>query len=401
MSFSRAEQNLDDFIVEHLEEYGRLSDWIAANPELGEEEFKASAKIVAMLKELGFEVEYPYLGMPTAFNAVWGKGSGPVVVFLVEYDALPEIGHACGHNLHGAMSILAGAALAKNLGDIKAEIRIVGTPAEETNGAKVVMSDAGIFDDADIALMFHINGGFTSPSYRALAICCYKFTFTGRPAHASSAPWKGRNALYGVQLFMTALDMLRQHSKPELQIHGIITDGGAAPNIVPEKASALFYFRAPQKEYLYSEMERVFDCARGAAIATGTTVSWESNEAAFDNMLPNPAAELALGGILQEIGVPFRYNYQPDGSSDVGNVSWRCPALQAEIDISEGEALTHHTREFAREVSGGPRTRKCLKDGARALARMGLRVIANDELRASIKSDFLEEKIKETKTAID
>lgn len=401
MDIGKLEHEIDNYIEKNLEEYGGLSDWIAANPELGGEEFKASARMAGLLGELGFDVEYPYLGIPTAFNAVWGKGKGPVVVFLVEYDALPELGHACGHNLHGAMSLLAGVSLAKNLGDSGAEIRVVGTPAEETDGAKVVMADTGAFDDVDIALMFHVNGGFTSPSYRALAMNCYKFNFTGRPAHASSAPWKGRNALYGVQLFMTALDMLRQHTKPEMQIHGIITDGGAAPNIVPEKASALFYFRAPQKEYLLSEMERVFDCARGAAQATGTAVSWKADEAAFDNMLPNPAAEQELGRILAELGIPFEYNYKPDGSSDAGNVSWRCPALQAQIDISEGKVITHHTHEFAKAVSGGAQARKCLENGARALARMGLRVIGDSGLRAKIRNDYLEEKIKEKRISTD
>lgn len=391
----RLEQRIDAYIAERIEEYGALSDWMAANPELGGQEFEASSMMADKLRGLGFEVEYPYLGIPTAFNAVRGRGKGPVAVFLVEYDALPEIGHACGHNLHGAVSLLAGAALAESLGGDGAEIRIVGTPAEETDGAKVAMAKAGVFDDADIALMFHINGGFSSPSYRSLAICCYEFSFHGKPAHASSAPWKGRNALYGVQLFMTALDMLRQHTRPEFQIHGIITDGGAAPNIVPEKASALFYFRAPWKKYLYEEMERVFDCARGAALATGTEASWAPREAAFDNMLPNPAAEEELGKILAGLGVPFRFHYETDGSSDVGNVSWRCPALQGELDIAGGKTIIHHTREFAEAVSGGPATRLCLSDGARALARMGLRVVCDEKLRAAIKESFHSEAEKE------
>ena len=395
------ERVIDSYIDEHLEEYGELSDWMAANPEIGGEEFKASSRIAKMLDENGFQVTYPYLDIPTAFLAVSGKGTGPVIDFLVEYDALPEIGHACGHNLHGAMSVLAGAALALNHGESGAEIRVVGTPAEENNGAKVAMADAGIFDDVDIALMFHINAGYTSPVYRALAIYCYEFTFKGRAAHASSFPWEGRNALNGVQLFFHALDMLRHHTRRDMQIHGIITNGGEAPNIVPESAKARFYFRAPWKEYLSAQLEKVFTCARGAALATETEVSWRTAEAAFDNMLPNPAAEDEMGRILGELGIPVKINLKPDGSSDVGNVSWRCPALQGEFDVADGRKIVHHTREFTRIVSGGEHTRRCLSKGAKALARMGLRVVYDEKLRSRIRADFMNERKKEKISELD
>lgn len=395
------EHAIDCYIDEHLEKYGELSDWMAANPEIGGEEFNASSRIVDMLHENGFDVTYPYLDIPTAFLGVRGKGTGPVIDFLVEYDALPEIGHACGHNLHGAMSVLAGAALAMNHGKSGAEIRVVGTPAEENNGAKVVMADAGIFDDTDIALMFHINAGYTSPAYRALAVCCYEFEFKGRAAHASSFPWEGRNALNGVQLFFHALDMLRQHTKRDMQIHGIITKGGEAPNIVPESAKALFYFRALWKENLSAELEKVFDCARGAALCTGTEVSWRAAEISFDNMLPNPAAEDEMSRILGELGIPVKINLKPDGSSDVGNVSWRCPALQGEFDVADGRKIAHHTREFAQIVSGGEHTRRCLSNGAKALARMGLRVIYDEALRSKIRADFLDERKKEKQLDMD
>ncbi|MDR3321290.1 MAG: amidohydrolase [Synergistaceae bacterium] len=391
----KIDRDIVAYVDAHIEEYAELSDWMAANPELGGDEFKASSRMAGMLLELGFDVEYPYLNIPTAFLAVMGARTGPVVDFLVEYDALPEVGHACGHNLHGAMSVLAGAALALNLGEGAGEVRVVGTPAEETDGAKVKMADAGIFDDVDLALMFHANAGFTSPAYRALAINCYEFAFKGRPAHASSAPWEGRNALNGVQLFFHALDMLRQHLRKEMQIHGIVTSGGVAPNIVPEHASAKFYFRAPWKEYLQEEMEKVFDCARGAALATGTEVSWSQAEIAFDNMLPNPAAEDEMGRVLAELGVPVKINLSPDGSSDVGNVSWRCPALQGELDVAGGRRVIHHTHEFADLVKGGPLVRQAIANGAKALARMGARVILDDRLREGIKADFSAERNRE------
>ncbi|MDR1508555.1 MAG: amidohydrolase [Synergistaceae bacterium] len=383
--FQKNEDDIRSYIKTHLAEYAALSDWMAENPELGGEEFKASAKMSDMLQKLGFDVEYPYLGIPTAFNAVRGKGAGPVAALLVEYDALPGIGHACGHNLHGAMSLLAGAALAE-AADGFGEIRVTGTPAEETNGAKAPMAEAGAFDDADIAMMIHTEAGRTSAVYRSLAVRCLEFSFKGRPAHASGSPWEGLNALNGVQLLFHALDMQRQHVK-DMQIHGIITNGGAAPNIVPEFASAKFYFRAPSKKCLELEMEKVYNCARGAALAAGVEVSWRTGEASSDDMLPNQAAEGEMKRILSGMGYAVNNRYITGGSSDMGNVSWRCPAIQPLLDVAAGQYISPHTHEFAKLVYG-PQVREHLARGAEALAVMGLRVITDAALRNRIRADF-------------
>jgi amidohydrolase len=179
---------------------------------------------VDLLKEAGFDVEYPFAGIPTAFRGRKGKG-GPKVALLVEYDALPGIGHACGHNLSGAMSTLAGMALASVSDELDGEIHVIGTPAEETNGAKVAMSEKGVFDDLDLALMLHCGGCLSFVRYESLAVDALEFIFNGKASHASASPWMGRNALNGVQLFFHAVDMLRQHLPPEVRMHGIITSG--------------------------------------------------------------------------------------------------------------------------------------------------------------------------------
>lgn len=384
---------INDAIAQQLEKFGALSDRFAAEPETGSQEFKSSEALVAVLREAGFQVQYPYGGVPTAFNAVFKKGDGPVVVLLAEYDALPEIGHACGHNVSGVMSALAGVALKEALSDIAGEVRVVGTPAEETNGAKVTFAEQGFFDDADIAMMIHLTTGENRIGYRSLALQALEFTFTGKPAHAASCPWEGVNALNGAQLFFHSIDMLRQHVRPEVRMHGVLIEGGNVANVVPEKTVARFYFRAPWKKYLGEMMKQVFNCARGSALATGTEVTWRNNEFSFDELLANPTGELAMLNIFKELGLSSVEREAADGSSDVGNVSWCCPTLQPQMSISS-EVVPLHTREFATLVSGGKPVRRVLSDGARALAWMGLDILTDSKLRKDVRDAFEQERQK-------
>lgn len=364
-----------------------LSDDLAAHPEVSGEEYESSRKIVALLREGGFDVDYPFLSIDTAFRAVRGRpGSAGRVALMAEYDALPEIGHACGHNLHGAMSVLAGLALAPLMDSIDGELVLLGTPAEETNGAKVVMADKGVFDGFDLALMIHCYCGKTFVPYRSLAMDAIEFTFRGKASHAAGAPWEGRNALNGVQLLFHAVDMLRQHVRPEVRMHGIISRGGAAPNIVPETASARFYFRAPRRDELNGILDQVHDCARGAALATGTEAEWHHFELSFDDVLPNGPAEAMMEEVFRELGVPLSPAPGPLGSSDVGNVSYRCPTIQPEMDIA-GRDVAGHTREFAAAVIG-PRAHEALVTGARALACAVLRTFSDADLRRRMREAF-------------
>jgi amidohydrolase len=363
-----------------------LSDHLAANPEVSEQEFTASRLHVDFLRTCGFTVEYPFAELPTAYSAVLGDGKRPKVALLAEYDALPEIGHACGHNVHGAMTLLAAAGLAPVMNRLNGTLWIVGTPAEETNGAKVSMAARGIFDDTDLAMMIHSGAGKSFVRYRCLAMDAIEFTFKGKAAHAAAMPWEGHNALNGVQLLFHAVDMLRQHVRPEVRMHGIVREGGAAPNIVPESASARFYFRAPWRTYLNELMEKIYNCARGAALATETSVTWRNYEASFDNLKPNPTAESMMEEVFRDLHIPVHSAPEPRGSSDVGNVSFRCPALQPVLALTE-EPLALHTREFA-ALCASSAVHPSILLGAKALALGALRTFLDEELRKSMREDF-------------
>ncbi len=388
----RHKERIDARVKEELDFFTDMAIRIAENPELGEQEFETSKMLVEALSARGWNVEYPYIGLPTAFNAVKRNGDGPVVAFMAEYDALPDLGHACGHNLNGVISLLGGIALADALGEeVKGEIRIVGTPAEETNGAKVEMANKGVFDDVDFAMMAHAVGDTTKPLYRSLAIIPVEFNFTGFASHAAASPWDGRNALNGLQLLYHALDMLRQHVRPETRIHGVITKGGEAPNIVPDFAQASFYFRSPNRNYLETVLEKAYDCARGAALATGTKVTWRHHQTSFYELLPNPEIERRMMEVLDELSIPYSSQPFSGGSTDVGNVSWKCPTIHLGLAVTD-KKIALHTKEFAQIVATPENARKAVEEGARAIARMGLIALTDAESRRKMAEDLETEK---------
>ncbi len=363
-----------------------LSDAMAAEPEISEEEYKSSKAHVDFLRKAGFEVEYPFFGIATAYNAVARGGTKAKVSLLAEYDALPGLGHACGHNVHGAMSLLAGAALAPLMSELGGELWVTGTPAEETNGAKITMAAGGLFDGLDLALMIHAGNSESVVRYRCLAMDGLEFTFKGKASHAAASPWEGRNALNGAQLFFHAIDMLRQHVTPEVRMHGIYVDAGKACNIVPEEAVVRFYFRAGRRAYLDGLLQKVYNAARGAALATETQVEWRNHELSFDELVPNEAAEAMMEGVYDELGVGYRPESGPDGSSDVGNVSQRCPTLQPMLPITE-KPLALHTREFE-AATRSPMGHGAVATGARILARAALKTFLDPSLRKAMKDSL-------------
>jgi len=360
-----------------------LSDAMAANPEISEREFESSAAHVEFLRASGFSVEYPFFGIPTAYDASLGSAEGPRVALMAEYDALPGIGHACGHNVHGAMSLLAGAGLAPIASELGGTLRVIGTPAEETNGAKITMAAGGVFDGLDLALMIHSGNDDCVVRYRCLAMDGIEFRFKGKASHAAASPWEGRNALNGAQLFFHAIDMLRQHVTPEVRMHGIYVDAGTACNIVPEAATVHFYFRAARRAYLNRLLEKVYNAARGAALATETEVEWSNFELSFDELVPNDAAETMMESVYDELGVGYRPVSGPDGSSDVGNVSMRCPTLQPMLSIID-KPYALHTREFAAATTGA-QAHAAIVTGARILARAAIRTFLEPGLRAGMR----------------
>ncbi len=393
MSISNSSfQKARDLITKKTEEIIAFSDYIGLHPEISEQEYETSRMMADKLKEAGFRVEYPYLDIPTAFSGVKVSGDNadktkPVVAVMVEYDALPDIGHGCGHNLHGTMALYAGLAVADAMSDFPGELRIIGTPAEETDGAKATMAEKGIFDDVDLALMFHSFSHETFVDYKALGIDGYEFTFKGTTAHSAAAPWSGRSAQNGMLLFIDALNMMRLHMHDFCRMHYIVKEVHGAINVIPDLAVCWVETRAPEKRMLKSLTEYVRDCAKGSALATHTEVSWKKFMKSFDSMLCNHTAEKLAEDTLLEYGITCTHGHGPDGSTDVGNVSYRCPAIQPEFAITK-KTLELHTRDFA-AATMSEEGHKALIQGTRVMADICLKIFMDEKLRNSIREEFL------------
>lgn len=366
----------------------KLSDDLAARPELSGKEYEASRRIVGILKQAGYEVEYPFDGIDTAFRAALDNGEGPSVAVLVEYDALPEIGHGCGHNLHGSMAVLTALALAELKVQFKGRLFIIGTPAEEVDGAKVKMADDGVFDGMDMAMMIHsFSGGVAEPAMRCLALKCYNFTFRGQTAHAAACPWEGRNALTAVRKFIDLLDARREGFTPDVRVSTIILDGGKTPNVIPDLARVQVEFRAGTAPRLDKVAESVLKCAQGAALALDCDMEWEPDfPIGFFDLLENTEAENAVRGIFEGLGVKVRPSSPATGSSDIGNVSYRCPAVHPLLPITD-EPVNLHTVEFA-NATGMAKAYDAMATGAEAMAILALRVFTDAEFRNAVREEF-------------
>ncbi|MBM6860007.1 M20 family metallopeptidase [Clostridium saudiense] len=328
-----------------------ISDYIYANPELGNKEYKAVKVLTDFLKEHNFEVEEKYLNMDTAFKATFDSGKpGLTIGYLCEYDALPEIGHGCGHNMIGTISSGAGIVLSKIIDKVGGKIIVYGTPAEETNGAKVIMVEKGAFDELDCAMMVHPNDK-TYSSGTSSALYPIQFTFKGKTAHAASCPEQGINALNAVIQLFNGIDALRQHVTKDVLMHGIITEGGVAANIVPERAVAQFYIRAAKKATIAEVLEKVKNIARGAALMTGCEVEMDRYELPYDDLNTNEVLSEAFNENLRSLGITEIYEPKTGGgSSDIGNVSYVTPTIHPYISISNCE-VRGHSRELAKATT--------------------------------------------------
>ena len=352
----------------------QMSDFMYHHPELGNAEHQAAGKLTAFLSQNGFAVTLPVLGMDTAFTAVYDSGKpGKSVAFICEYDALPEIGHACGHNMIGAMSAGAGVILSKVLGEAGGKVYVFGTPAEETNGGKVAMTDAGLFNGITAAMILHPSGT-TQESGASAAMEALQFSYKGLTAHAAGCPEKGINALNAVIQLFNGIDALRQHVTTDVRIHGIISKGGVAANIVPDEAVAQFYIRAATKETLAVVKEKVLDIAKGAALMTGAALEVSNYELSYDDLKTNAPLSAAFNENLRSLGIA---DIEPPkrgaGSSDIGNVSNVIPTIHPNIAICE-TPLIGHTREFAHATITDFAHDRLLV-GALALAYTGLDVL--------------------------
>jgi amidohydrolase len=343
-----------------------LSRRIHAHPELGYQEVKAAEWLTEFLAERGFEVERGVAGVATAFRASVGRGR-PTVAVMCEYDALPVIGHACGHNVIAAAGAGAGAALASLRERLPGgRVLVLGTPAEEGGGGKLKLIQAGVFAEVDAAMMVH-GWDRWAVHQELLGIARLTFEFSGKASHASAYPWDGVNALDAVIQTFNNVAMLRQQVRPEARIHGIITKGGAAPNIIPDVASATFYVRAPRMAYMWDLAKRVAACAEGAAMATGCALRTTQHDSVYEPFRRSDTLIELFRENLRRLGVR---EAAPDdqhlGSSDVGNVSQVVPTIQPLVKIApDGTPL--HSMDFA-AAAVSPQAREGLLIGAKAMA---------------------------------
>lgn len=366
-----------------------LSDDLAAHPELPDQEFRSSQKIVSLLEQAGYQVEYPYLGYPTGFHAVLDNGDGPSAAILVEYDALPGLGHACGHNVHGSMAVLAALALAELRDRFQGQVHVFGTPAEEEAGAKVGMADQGVFDGMALAAMVHSwSGGTGTADMDVLSLTCYLVEFRGQAAHAAGAPWDGHSALAAARKFLDLADARRECFTPDIRLNGIFTDGGKAPNIIPDRAEVRLEFRTDSARKLKAMDEIVRKCAQGAAMALDCQVSFTEGFASFADMVRVPALESAVLSIMDELGVAHSPVMPPNGSSDVGNVSYRCPTVQPLLPICP-EFHPLHTPEFESVITC-PAAHQAIAGGARLISALLYRALTDGDFRQSLQDSWQE-----------
>lgn len=359
---------------------------IHAHPELGYEEHQAAAWLAEALERGGFRVERGAGGVPTAFRAIHpAQKAGPRIALLAEYDALPELGHACGHNLIAAIALGAALGLAPAKKDLAGTLVVLGTPAEEGGGGKLKLIEAGLFRDLDAAMMVH-PADQTLVDRGSLAITEVEIAFHGRAAHASSEPDKGINALDAAIQTFVGLNALRQHIRDGSRIHGIITHGGVKPNIVPEYAAARFYVRAPANAYRDELVEKLRRCAEGAALATGARLEFRLVGHAYKAIRPNRTLARRFAHHIEALGYPVEEPKGGLGSTDMGDVSWEVPAIHPYVRIAEGDVAAH-SRAFCAAARAEP-ARAAMLAAAKALAAVCLDLWADPALVQEMKAEF-------------
>lgn len=343
------------------------SQRIHAHPELGFEEHQAHDILTDLLERAGLAVTRGAYGLATAFEATAGT-NGPTIAVLSEYDALPGIGHACGHNIIGTAGVGAAIAAAAVADEVGGRVVALGTPAEEGGSGKVLMAEAGAFDGVDAALMVH-PAGLDLTRFNAIAIQEVTARYTGLAAHAAAAPHRGRNALDAAVLGYQNVAALRQHIRPDERVHGIFSDGGQAPNVVPDTAETRWYVRSPSGRGLNRLKERVLACLEAGAIAAGCELEVTWRHPAFANMVDN---EPMIDRYRVNLARTGRAILEPDGlneivgSTDMGNISHIVPSIHPMIGVSP-PAVPIHTEDFAR-FAAAPEGDRAVLDGARAMA---------------------------------
>jgi amidohydrolase len=378
-----------DAIDEHRDGLIELSLRIHATPELGYQERQASTWLATFLEGAGFQVERGYGGLETAYRAeAAGSRDGPTVAILSEYDALPDIGHACGHNLIAIMGVAAAIGVRAALDGLPGRLAAIGTPAEEGGGGKVAILRAGGFDDVDVAMMVHPSSR-TLAARTSLASNRVDVEFQGKAAHAAAQPDRGINALDGIIQTFNAVNAMRQQLRPDARVHGIVTSGGSAANIIPEYAASKWSVRALDRVYQQEVLRRFIACAEGAAKATGTTVKITVHEnAGYENMIASTPLAERWAAHLADLGVPVM-STAPDermGSTDMGNVSQMVPSIHPYIAIAP-EGTPGHSTAF-RDAASTPQALESALAAAKAMALTAVDLLADRSLYERAREEF-------------
>ncbi|WP_302131361.1 M20 family metallopeptidase [Holdemanella biformis] len=389
---SELKNQISQFIDTNAKIYQDISLAIHAKPEVSDFEYFASQTLSEQLKKEGFGIELPAAGHRTGFAATYKSNKpGPTVVFLAEYDALAGLGHGCGHNVFGATSSLAGAALKSIVDQIGGEVRVYGTPGEEggQNGsAKGSFVKKGYLNDVDFALCTHPG---SSPedglSTRNYACAPVDIEFWGKPAHAAGCPQDGINALDAQILTYAAIGVLRQQLTDRIRIHGVIVEGGTAPNVIPEYTKAKYYIRAADIDTLHELYEKVENIVKGSALQTGCTSSMKLYQNLVENMVLTPSLDAIYEKYITELGNTVKHveDVIMPGSSDVGNISQVVPTIQPHISITDVQ-IAGHSQDMV-NASCSQKAMDAIVKGAKALAFTALELFENPEELVKVKED--------------
>ncbi|MGF7060070.1 M20 family metallopeptidase [Brassicibacter mesophilus] len=387
-------QNLFKIITSEIEnkknELIELSKYIWDNPELGYQEYKASEKLIEVLEREGFQIQRKAAKLDTAFTAVKkGKGDGPCVGIMSEYDALSEIGHACGHNLFSVSAIGAALGLSKVLDKIEGSIIVIGTPAEEGNvpnsGGKAVMIEEGIFDNIDAAMICHAEGR-TIIKRQLVASASIEVFFKGKPAHAGGSPHEGINALTAGILTINNINAIRQHFLPRVIVNPIITEGGITQNTIPDRCGMRMSIRADKIEVLSDVMNKVKKCVEASAMVTGCEYEIIEDRKIYEDLKPNHELALSFMNVLDALGVSYIESEDANYAWDAGNVSHVCPTIAPYIKIGS-ESLVGHTEEFKQASNSGAGFEGMII-GAKAMALTAFDFLSSAEIRKRVKEEF-------------
>ncbi|QMU80365.1 M20 family metallopeptidase [Streptacidiphilus sp. PB12-B1b] len=378
---------IDQAVDGRTEQLWEVASALHRDPETAYQEYRAADLLTGALEDGGFEVERGVARMPTAFVARAGTGAAPRVALLLEYDALPQLGHACGHNLIAAAGLGAALALRSVLGDVEGTLLAVGTPAEEGGGGKVAEVQAGVFDGVDAALMVHpgVHDWSRAPLTAQIQL---RVRFHGRSAHPTGNPTEGIDALAALIELFNTLNAVSRRLPPGSHVQGIITEGGKATNIVPDLAEGLFGCRGLTTTARDALVEQLTQCAQGIALATGTTVEVTRDTAGYEHFRDNSTLSDRFSQHMRRSGVQLT---PPDagvflGSSDIGNVSTRIPAIHPFVAIMEPDG-SDHTPQFA-AAAGSERGRRAMLASAKALACLGSDLLLHPEIRAEAWAQF-------------